>query len=73
MKRILIFLVVVTVVLSSTAGLSSRKPKIWCCRPVCTCNPKVVTCDRKTFEECHELRGWEVIDCSDCRARTERE
>ena len=65
MRKILIFLVIMTVIVPGAVSLSSREAMIPCCRPVCTCNPKVVTCDFKTNEECHELGGWEVMDCSD--------
>ncbi|MDQ7783553.1 MAG: hypothetical protein RDU20_11785 [Desulfomonilaceae bacterium] len=75
MKNILIFLVIVIVivivVLPGAGTLSSREAKIPCCRLACTCNPKVVECDFKTIEECHDLGGREVMDCRDCVGRNE--
>ncbi len=73
MKKILVFLVIVTAFFAGEIGLYSREAKIPCCRPSCTCNPKVVTCDFKTIEECQELGGWEVMDCRDCVGREERD
>jgi hypothetical protein len=45
--------------------------EILCCRPVCGgCGPRGdVMCDYKKYSECLNLKGWEVEDCVDCRAR----
>ncbi len=69
MRKFVLSLIIVTVVLSGTVTLSSRESEIPCCRPICDCNPKNVTCDFNSIEECRDLGGWEVRDCSECASR----
>jgi hypothetical protein len=71
MKKILLFLVIISVLVVIPALLLSQQTEILCCRPVCSgCGKKGYTlCDFKSVEECRNLDGWEVEDCTDCDVR----
>ena len=68
MKRLLVvsILIVATFVVPGT--LPSQQSTIPCCRPVCSgCGTKGdFLCDYQTPQECHNLDGWKVEDCTDC-------
>lgn len=73
MRKLVFFLLIMTLVLGGTVNPSPREAQILCCHAVCKCSPKNVTCDSVSRNKCLELDGREVIDCSECVAREERD
>ncbi len=68
MKRAVLLIMIHAMVLAGPSFIGSQAREILCCRPVCVgCGPgRDALCDYKTAEECGNLKGWEVEDCTDC-------